>query len=418
MSSNPLRAPTTRAAAARDQSLPFHDPQEESATAQAQEVLDDDIEDLTPITPTEELGMEATEPDTAQPANNEPQGPISPRLDQEEDEMRKEIEELRQLKARALLEEELVSLRAMKARYDLGDREAFNPKQLGTTPPGPSQSNALGSLPKPEPPTRFEKKNRAQYNRWERDCESYFVTSPRAFPTEASMVAFGLRYVSENMRTLWDSHCSPSATSLGWTPTWVELKAVMLNSLGTPAERFQEAYDRIRLARQKPNQSPTDLLDYLRPLWEELGLANTEVMKVTQYYSALRQDIQDDLAKIPVERRSTLATLEEQANMVWRRVTRHRTAVDIPVRTPHSRPRKVSPNAEGARNPPKKAKHTGMSHNGPKRALASGAKSDHSKLTCYNCNKVGHISPDCPNPRKPQAGPSQRDTGKDNGRRS
>ena len=61
----------------------------------------------------------------------------------------------------------------------------------------------------------------------------------------------------------------------------------MLNALGTPSERKQQAYETLKRTHQKPGQSPTDLLDYLRPLWEELGTSQTTELQVLEYISTL-----------------------------------------------------------------------------------------------------------------------------------
>jgi hypothetical protein len=80
-------------------------------------------------------------------------------------------------------------------------------------------------------------------------------------------------YVLDLLRTLWESNVVIYMTAtLGWMATWVGLKAVMLNLLGTLSERRKLAYDAIKKIRQESGRSPTDLFDYMRPLWEELGL--------------------------------------------------------------------------------------------------------------------------------------------------
>lgn len=61
----------------------------------------------------------------------------------------------------------------------------------------------------------------------------------------------------------------------------------MLNTLGTPAKRQQLAYKSLKRCKQRPSQSPFNLLDYMRPLWEELGDFYLEEMKVLEYTAAL-----------------------------------------------------------------------------------------------------------------------------------
>jgi hypothetical protein len=42
-------------------------------------------------------------------------------------------------------------------------------------------------------------------------------------------------YISEPLKTLWRAYCLVEEVAYpGWIPTWMGLKTVMLNSLGTP----------------------------------------------------------------------------------------------------------------------------------------------------------------------------------------
>jgi hypothetical protein len=45
----------------------------------------------------------------------------------------------------------------------------------------------------------------------------------------------------------------------------------MLGSLGTLLERRQQAYKTLTKARMLSYRTLTDLLDFIRPYWEELG---------------------------------------------------------------------------------------------------------------------------------------------------
>ena len=92
----------------------------------------------------------------------------------------------------------------------------------------------------------------------------------------------------------------------------------MLNALGSPQERKQVAYDCLKRAQQRPSQNPTDLLDYMRPLWEELGSSRTPEVQVLEYTAALREDIKKSLLLLPIDRRSTLPQVEEHANLIFR----------------------------------------------------------------------------------------------------
>jgi hypothetical protein len=132
--------------------------------------------------------------------------PSSANLSQSTTTTQTELEGLQKWYQEAKEKEEIQSLQLLKAQYEARDRSMFAKTSaaplLGNQPQASS-----ASLPRPEPPQTYSKRNRAEYNRWERDCESFFLRSPANFVVEAQKVEFGLRYVSETLKTLWKSHC-------------------------------------------------------------------------------------------------------------------------------------------------------------------------------------------------------------------
>jgi hypothetical protein len=91
----------------------------------------------------------------------------------------------------------LARIRALRARYEAGDLTAImedpsNPRQPLKIPTVSSHG-----LPRLKAPETYTKRNRAEYNRWERDCEGFFTRSPANFVLEQQKVDFGLMYASE-----------------------------------------------------------------------------------------------------------------------------------------------------------------------------------------------------------------------------
>jgi hypothetical protein len=226
-------------------------------------------------------------------------------------------------------------------------------------------------------------------------------------------------YISEPLKTLWRAHCLVEQTAfLAWIPTWASLKAVMLNSLGTPQERRKLAYEQLKSCRQRSGQSPTELLDYLRPLWEELGPTVTPELQVIEYMLALRIDIQRDLERLPVTMRNTIPMIEEQANIIYRRTPSARDQKDHSGKQKPNRPRRGSDGSEGDGKPPKKSKRPKAEHNGPKWGRKPEASTTPRPITCFNCGQPGHKSFDCTNAAKPGSDPRKDKSGKDRGRKA
>lgn len=173
----------------------------------------------------------------------------------------------------------------------------------------------------------------------------------------------------------------------------------MLKQLGTLYERQMAANDAIKQARQKPGQTPTELLNYLRPQWDELE-QTSNVAQVFDFFNALRTDIRQQLDLLPQEKRQDFPTLEEQANIIWRRIKqtpkikdegqrpgkRHYDDDDVPRGQKgaggHKKPRTNAPKDRGR----------------PERQ--GRVQTDPTKPTCYNCGEKGHKKPDCTKPQE------------------
>ena len=226
-------------------------------------------------------------------------------------------------------------------------------------------------------------------------------------------------YLSEPLKTLWKAHCTTELqNSPSWQPTWIALKEVMLNALGTPSERKQQAYETLKRTHQKPGQSPTDLLDYLRPLWEELGTSQTTELQVLEYISTLREDIQKDLFLLPVDRRSTLPLVEEHANVIYRRKGGGREHRESTSKKDSSRAEGRTAESEGTSKPRKKYKKAITGHNGPSSHKRGNAKDNDSEKVCFGCGEPGHIKPNCPNPKKDKDYSPNPKEGKGKGRKT
>jgi hypothetical protein len=157
------------------------------------------------------------------------------------------------------------------------------------------------------------------------------------------------------------------------------------------------------------------LLDYLRPLWEELGPTVTPELQVIEYTSALRIEIQRDLERLPVSMRSTIPMIEEQANVIYRRTPSSRDHRDHSGKQKPNRQRTGSDGSEGDGKPLKKLKKLRGYQTGPKRGKRTESSTTQRPITCYNCGQSGQKSFDCTNPAKPGSDPRKEKSGKDQG---
>ncbi|KAB2098923.1 hypothetical protein AG0111_0g12852 [Alternaria gaisen] len=333
-----------------------------------------------------------------------------------------QLARLRTWKENQLKRLELARLQKLYDRVESGDIEALEEELRPESSARPAQSSSTSGLPRPEPPQVFSKTNRAQYNRWERDCESYFLRVPQSFTTEIQRVDFGAMYISEPLKTLWQAHKSAERhKSPTWTPMWVDLKAVMLNALGSPQERKQRAYDLLKHAHQRPSQNPTDLLDFMRPLWEELGSDRTLDVQVLEYTAALREDIRKSLLLLPIDRRSTLPQVEEHANLIFRQKNQAGEQRQQPSKKDGPRPTHDQDKSRGAGKTSRNAKRARVGYSNTKRGKIGRNDTVDKSVTCYGCGEPGHYKTDCPKADKADKSLKTTTTpksGKDWGRRN
>lgn len=98
-----------------------------------------------------------------------------------------------------------------------------------------------------------------------------FHRSPNHFFTDDVKITFAKQYLNQANKEVWAKHCETlkGVYKDGRHFTWEDLKSRMLRCLGTPLQRTMRASTLIKDAIQKGNQSPGDLMVYLRPLWDE-----------------------------------------------------------------------------------------------------------------------------------------------------
>ena len=249
-------------------------------------------------------------------------------------------------------------------------------------------------LPKPKDPHVYKARDRQDFEKWKRDCEFYFLQNPYHFTDEVQKVAFGYRSIGETQKTSWDTYLYSELTiNPQFVPTWAILQDKMLSQLGSPQERRNKAFEQLKGIKQKDTETPSEVLYQMEPLWIEVD-EQSQTRKISEFTNALRNDIRRHLALLPEGRLVTLTEVETEANRAWRQRKEHKPPVK-----PEGSPKKAQDGQKGdkrTRNDPSNQNRAPKSTKPSKLGGFGGKKK---KVTCYNCNKLGHYSDECTAPK-------------------
>jgi hypothetical protein len=372
----------------------------------------------------EDDGILIDDPPTPEPGPSGPAGSLSGHrspsrepsegLEGVDDDTRRRLIDARQWLNQQAARDELDQLEALQARHRAGDKIDFTTVNLIARQPGanvPSFDSLRPKrairLPEPEKPTQFAASGRWEYDEWVRMCEVYHRRAAEQFPTEEDKVHFGQQYLASNVRRDWIGYISDKERKDdAWSPTWAEMKEYMLAQLGSEPERKQEAFNKLRRAKQD-DRAPLALLNYLRPLWAEADIDDVKT-QIRWFISCLSDAVQAKVLYDFKEEAKTLREAEDRATRAHRQLKDAKPTSQKPGK---SGKRATSP-AEGqagpgAPLPTQSAKGKGRhkrhksSGNELDKDQKSSKQEDTDKATkkgprCFICGSSDHLRKNCP----------------------
>jgi hypothetical protein len=240
-------------------------------------------------------------------------------------------------------------------------------------------------LPKPKDPHTFEGKGRADFDEWERDLKRLFTLRPDAFQSDKEKVTYASFYLGKRQQDIWERRMEaegPEGT------TWNQFTTIMLDSMGSQAERAQRAHDILKDIKQG-TQTPTQLLDNMKKHWEEINMAQ-ESLQILSFVSALNQDIKWRL-EVSQRKFDRLVDVEDAA-MAAHRQTEHKRSREGNRGTKRQH---VPTQSESERH--YSAQKRPFGYRGA-RTISYGPRTDsRDGDECYGCKQKGHIRANCTN---------------------
>lgn len=253
-------------------------------------------------------------------------------------------------------------------------------KPASTDPANTSRSDDI----KPERLPTYNAKSVREHTTFTQSAELAFRLKPGSFWQDARKITWCLQYLGNEPREAWFRHEKDLSASEKESLVWSDFSEFLLDLVESPINRQITIMQQYNDARQLPTQSTQAFAAYLANLESQLE-AYSESQRARHLFAKIRPELRQlmsSYSEIPTTREGmvTLASRIETNNKENAKRSRHDSPNDF-----RSNKRPTVGARESSQGRP------------DEKATASNS---FPRITCYNCNKLGHYSTDCSSPKR------------------
>lgn len=328
-------------------------------------------------------------------AEAQPSGETLEQLIQSAREERDQLLRQRELER---IREEIAALQRGNSTGTMPEGELPEPSVSGTRSSSDGRSKRAGSEEEERPrkirkrikePRIYLGNSLKEHRDFVWDCKVAFQVDQDQFRTDKDKVIWAMQYIGGEPKDAWRSYYERMTDAHEFT--WEEFTGFLMDQLADPLNRALDAATQHQRATQREGQNVRSFATYLDTLEAQLP-PYAEVHRVQHLFSKLRPSIQRAITnyhKIPPTREELISLASTLEGNLKKESGFHAPKTRLSVSDS-----KAGPSAKPqSQKPP-------YSRGEKRERSAPVAQPKSAEVVCYNCNKPGHIKPNCPDLRK------------------
>jgi hypothetical protein len=250
-------------------------------------------------------------------------------------------------------------------------------------------------------PVKFNGKSVQKHTEFVRTCEGNFRAKPITYGTHKAKVLYASQFLEGDPAREWTRYEEDHGRDC---ILWETFKELLLDWVRTPRNRHIDAAKKFEEAQQG-NSTVRYFNNYLKELEDRLPPYSEEHRK-QHFMTKIRPDLRRQILQME-HMPDTREAMVEAAARFEEDAREERQEKSNGVNTQAGKRNKKDWSSKDRRETPKEDESSSSTslkpptnpNNIPVRTNPSN--SQHADLTCYNCQKKGHIAPDCTAPKRP-----------------